>query len=97
MSQVAELRLAAFGLPEQPGIGIRRRCMGLVLSLFPVEVDLSSRSRWLPLAVLPSEAFLAPPRLDTRAVHREMFIRHVRLRAFQHPLEKSLRDLFVQQ
>jgi len=37
------------------------------------------------------------PSLDQRSVHREMFIRHVRLGSFQHPLKKRLRDLFVQQ
>src|SRR6266446_10516903 len=47
MSQVAELRLATFGLLEQSGIRIRRGFMGPVLSLLSVKVDLSSRARWV--------------------------------------------------
>jgi len=35
--------------------------------------------------------------LDQRTVHREMFIRHVPPRPFQHPLKKRLGDLLVQQ
>src|SRR6202158_2993599 len=97
MSQVAELRLAPFGLPEQPGIRIRCGSMGLVLPLLPVKIDLSSRSRRFALAILPPETLLTRPSLDQYPVHGEMFIRHVRFRTFQHPLEKSLRDLLVQQ
>src|ERR1700738_1589728 len=97
MSQVAELRFAPFGLLEQPSLGIRRRFMGLVLALLPVKVDLSSGPGRLLLSVLPPKAFLTRPGLDQRTVHREMFIRHVRPRAFQHPLKKRLRDLLVQQ
>src|SRR5712692_6490360 len=93
MSQVAQLGFAAFGLLEQPGIRIRRGSMGLVLPLFPVKIDLSSRARWVALAVLPPETLLTRPSLDQSPVHREMFFRHVRLRTFQHPLENPLRDL----
>src|ERR1700676_4485065 len=49
------------------------------------------------LPVLSPEILLARPCLDQCSVHREMFIRHVRPRTFQHPPEKRLRDLFVQQ
>src|SRR5215470_3771375 len=71
--------------------------MGLVLSLFSAKVDISSRSGRLPAPVLWSETLMTGPSLDQRSVHREMFIRHVRLGSFQHPLKKRLRDLFVQQ
>src|ERR1700726_1270647 len=85
MSQVAELRFAPFRLLEQPGIRIRCGFMGLVLSLLPVKVDLSSRPGRLPPAVLAPETLLARPSLDQCPVHREMFIRHVRLRTFEYP------------
>src|SRR5580700_1031364 len=71
--------------------------MGLVLSLFPAKVDISSRSGRLPTPVLGSETLVTCPCFDQCSVHREVLIRHVRLGAFQHPLEKSLRDPLVQQ
>src|SRR5580704_749228 len=71
--------------------------MSLVLSLFPAKVDISSRSRRLPAPVLGSETLMTCPCFDQCSVHREVLIRHVRLGAFQHPLEKSFRDLLVQQ
>src|SRR6266404_1239183 len=86
MSQVAQLRLAAFGLLEQPGIGIRRGSMGLVLPLLPVKVDLPARSGRLPHSVLSPETLLASPSLDQCPVHCEMFVRNMRPRTLQHPL-----------
>src|ERR1700675_3272111 len=71
--------------------------MGLVLALFPAKVDISSRSRRLPAPVLGSETLMTCPCFDQCSVHREVLIRHVRLGAFQHPPEKSLRDPLVQQ
>src|ERR1700693_3920635 len=71
--------------------------MGLVLSLFPAKVDISSRSGRHPGPVLGPETLMTCPCFDQCPVHREMFIRHVRPGAFQHPLEKSLRDPLVQQ
>src|SRR5580700_4913422 len=97
MSQVAELGFAPFGFLEQSSVGIRGRFMGLVRPFLLVKVDLSSWSGWLPLSVLPPKALLTGPSLDQGSVHGEMFIRHVRLGAFQHPLEKTLRNLFIQQ
>ena len=41
-----------------------------------------------PAPVLGSETLLTCPCFDQCSVHGEMFIRHVRLRSFQHPLEK---------
>src|SRR6266850_2477932 len=69
--------------------------MGLVLSLFPAKVHISSRFGRLPGPVLRSETLVTCPSLDQGPVHREMFIRHERPGSFQHPLEKRLRDLFV--
>src|ERR1700692_2309162 len=97
MSQVAELCLAAFGFLEQSGIRIRRGFVGLVLPLLSMKTDLSPRSGRLALAVLAPKTLLTCPGLDPCPVHCEMLVRHVRLRAFQHPPEKSFRDLFVQQ
>jgi hypothetical protein len=57
MSQVAELRFTAFRFLEQPGIWIRRRFVGLVLSLLSVKIDLSSRARGLPLPSLRRKLF----------------------------------------
>src|SRR6266481_3211426 len=71
--------------------------MGLVLSLFSAKVHISSRFGRLPGPVLWSETLVTCPSLDQCPVHREMFIRHERPGSFQHPLEKRLRDLFVQQ
>src|SRR5215510_5577987 len=71
--------------------------MGLVLSLFPAKIDISSRSGWLSAAVLWTETLMTCPSLDQCSIHGEMFIRHVRLGSFQHPLEKRLRNFFVQQ
>jgi|SRR5882762_2763964 len=95
MSQVAQLRLATFGLLEQPGLRIPRRFMRLIRPLPPVKIDLSGRSSRLPLPVLPPKAPLTGPCLDQCSVHREIFIRHVRLGSFQHPFEKRLRDLLI--
>src|SRR5271156_6512060 len=97
MSHVAQLRLAASGLRPQPGIGICGRFMGLVLALFPFEVDLSSRSSGLPTPILWSETLLTGPGLNQRSVHSEMFIRQERPSFLQHPREKCRRDLLVQQ
>src|ERR1700674_5163373 len=71
--------------------------MGLVLSLFPAKVDISSRSGRRPGPVLWSETLMTCPSFDQRSVDSEMFIRHERPGPFQHPPEKRLRDLFVQQ
>src|ERR1700687_5998209 len=71
--------------------------MGLVLPLLSVKIDLPSRSGPLPLPILSPETLLARPPPDPRAGHREMFIRHVWYRPFQHPLEKGLGDFLVQQ
>src|ERR1035438_6510901 len=71
--------------------------MGLVLSLFPAKVDISSRSGRLSGPVLWSETLVTCPSFDQRSVHGEMFIRHVRPRSFQQALEKRFGDLFVQQ
>src|SRR5713101_552367 len=71
--------------------------MGFVLPLLPVKIDIPSRSWRVAFPILAPETLLARPGLDQRPIHRKMFIRHERLGAFDHPPEKSLRDLLVQQ
>ena len=66
MSQVAQLCLAAFGLLKQPGIGIRRALVGLVLPRLPVKIDIPSRPRRVPLPIFPPETLLTRPCLDQR-------------------------------
>src|SRR6202047_1891834 len=97
MPHITQLRLAPSGLRPQSGIGIRSRFMGLVLSLFPFEVDVSSRSGGLARSVLGPETLVTGPGLYQRPIHREMFIGHKRPGSFQHPLEKRLGHLFIQQ
>src|SRR5271170_6698964 len=97
MPPITQLRLAASRLRPQSGIWIGARFMGLVLSLFPFEVDVSSRSGGLARSVLGPETLLTGPGLKQRPIHREMFIGHKRPGSFQHPLEKRLGDLFIQQ
>src|SRR6202453_41651 len=72
MSQVAQLGLASFGLLEQTRLRIRCRFVGLVLSLFPVKVHLSARSRRLSLPVLPPKALL--DRKSTRLNSSHLYI-----------------------
>src|SRR5271170_486421 len=97
MPHIAQLRLAPSGLRPQPGIWIGARFMGLVLSLLSSKVDVSSRSGGLARSILGSETLVAGPGLDQRSIHREMFIGHKRPGSLQHPLEKRLGDLFIQQ
>jgi hypothetical protein len=51
--------------------------------------------RWFA-SVLRAKALVAGPGFDQRAIHREVFIRQIRLGSFQHSLEKDFRHLFVQ-
>src|SRR5258707_9040490 len=90
MSHIAQLRLASAGLGVQPGIRIGGRFMGLVLSLFSAKVDISARFGRPPGPVLGSETLMTCPSFDQRSVHGEMFIRHVRLGSFQHPLDGQI-------
>src|SRR5258708_3044720 len=97
MSHIAQLRLASAGLGVHPSIRIGSRFMGLVLSLFSAKVDIFARFGRLPGPVLGSETLVTCPSLDQCPVHCEMLIRHVRLGSLQHPLEKRLPYLFLQQ
>src|SRR5258708_37198677 len=90
MSHMAQFRLASAGFGVHPSIRIGSRFMGLVLLLFSAKVDISARFGRLPGPVLGSGTLVTCPSLDQCPVHREMFIRHVRLGSLQHPLEKRL-------
>src|SRR6202522_729481 len=97
MPHITQLRLAPSRLRPQSGIGIGAGFMGLVLALFPFEVDVSSRSGGLARSVLGPETLVTGPGLNQRPIHREVFIGHKRPSSFQHPLEKRLGNLFLQQ
>src|SRR2546422_10602749 len=71
--------------------------MGFVAALLSVKVYLAARTGPVPRVVLPPKTLLARPRFDPRPVHREMLVRQIRLRLREHPLEKRLGDLLVQQ
>src|SRR5207237_8565543 len=81
MSHVAELRRLALALLVQPRLGIGRALMRLVAALFLVEAALGVAARTvivLIAAVLAAEAFDRRPRLDQRAVDREVVARQQR-------------------
>ena len=48
-------------------------------------------------AVLPLKTLLARPRLDQRAIDREVLVGHQALRALDDPPEEAARDLLIQQ
>ena len=97
MPQVAHLRFAALRLLIQPSIRIGSRLVRFVTPLLPMKIHFLPvrRGRFAP--VLRSEAFVAGPSFDQRAIHREVLIRQIWLGSFQHPLEKGFGHLFVQQ
>ena len=74
-----ELRFLSVALAIQLRVGVRRRLMRVVLPRFPMEVD-----RRIPRIVgrrrgpggLALKAFETRPRLEHRAVDREMLVRH---------------------
>src|SRR6202034_1024233 len=68
-----------------------------VAGVLAFKIQVSSRSEGLAHSVLGPETLVAGPGLYQRSVHREMFIRHKRSGSVQHPLEKCLGDLFIQQ
>ena len=90
----------AVGLARQLGIRIGGRGVRLVRALLLAEVAFAvvSGCRWFVVAVLAAEAFHAGPRLDQRAVDREMFIRQQRLdsRQVQHRGHERRHDLALQ-
>src|SRR6202040_184356 len=82
MTHVTELGLLAGALAEQARIGIRCRRMRVIRALFTMKialgiastVGLPSRGR-RAAAVLQNKALHGSPRLDQRAIDREMFTR----------------------
>src|SRR5580693_8023442 len=75
--QIGELGRLARSLAIQSRIGISDRGVGLVAALLAVEVPfpIAARRRRLAAAVLGAKALHAGPRLDQRAVDREMVVR----------------------
>ena len=101
MAQVAEPRFAAPRFLVQPRVGIRRRLMrriGAPLADGNSRSDCRRRPRRRFLVARP-EALLTRPRLEQRAVDREMLVREQPLAVGvdQHRVEERRRDVAVQQ
>src|SRR5215467_6944216 len=104
MSGVAQLGLLARSLARQPGLRISRRLMGIVAAPLTVKVDarvagvVIVRGLLLRL-ILGLEALVPGPRLDQRAVDREVLIAEQPLVAglFDHRREKTFRHLALEQ
>src|ERR1700687_880870 len=78
VSEIAKLCRLAFGLLVQPRLGVGRRLMSGVGASFAMKIN--ARIAWMIrllgyLVTLPFEPLVPRPRLDERAVHREMLVR----------------------
>src|SRR6201997_4312080 len=84
MPQIGELGRLARTLAVQPSIGVGGRGVRLIAALLAVKIPLTiaSGSRRLAAAILGTKALHAGPRLDQRAVDREMIVRQQRLYGF---------------
>src|ERR1700752_2971866 len=81
MPQIGELGRLARTLAVQPSIGVGGRGVRLIAALLAVKIPLTiaSGSRRLAAAILGTKALHAGPRLDQRAVDREMIVRQQNL------------------
>src|SRR6516165_5288312 len=79
MPDEAQLRLLAFTLAVEPGIGIGGRSMGVVRAFLAVEVRFGiapAAVRWrLARAILGLDALHRGPGLDQRTIDREVIAR----------------------
>jgi hypothetical protein len=101
MRQISELGFAADRLLVQSCIRIRGRVMRVIPAGFPVEIHgriLRVVRRGRP-AVLRPETLVARPRLEQRAVDREMLIRQepVRANRREHFGEERIGDVALEQ
>jgi len=72
--------------------------MSLIAPLLALKkIRFARRARKPFSLVLVPETLLAGPRLNQRPVHREVFVRQIRLGLPQHPLEEGLGNLLDQQ
>lgn len=102
MTQESQLRLVAFALFVQPGVGIGRRSMSIVTTLLALEIDCRVTTaifRWRARTVFLYKAFMRGLGLNQRTIDREMLVRKqlFPLRQGQNPLEKQTADMLVQQ
>src|SRR3954469_6184600 len=101
MPYETELCLLAPPLAVEPRVGVGGRGVRVVAAFLAVKVLLTVAARigrWAG-AVLRPEALGAGPRLQQRAVHREMLVRQQRLDLWlrQHGGEKLARNLAFEQ
>ena len=90
--RVAELGFLAVAFAIQARVGIGLGFVRVVAPLLAEEV------RAVPTtAILRLEALLRCPRFDERAIDREVLLRQMRLRLFQHAREELAGDNFVEQ
>src|SRR6185437_1976373 len=104
VTRIAELGFLARSLAGQQRFGIGGGLMSIVAALLAVEIDAAVAGivigRGIGCAlVFALEALVPRPRLDQRAVNREVLIRKQTLRAglLKHRLEKPLCDSALQQ
>src|SRR5258705_868804 len=101
VTRVAQLGFHTPRLPEKSNFGIGCRLVRLVCALLTVEID--RRIAWIiglvVDGVLRLEALLTRPRLDERAVNREVLVRQQACFAGQelHPFEELVLDRGVDQ
>src|ERR1700751_662664 len=81
MPQIGELGRLARTLAVQPSIGVGGRGVRLIAALLAVKIPLTiaSGSRRFAAPILGTKALHAGPRLDKRAVDREMIVRQQNL------------------
>ena len=94
VSQVRQPRLRIVRPAIQPRVRVGGRGMCVVLARLPAKVAAVPAR---PAAVLPLKTLLTGPRLDERAVDREMLVRHQPLGAVHHPSKEAASDRLVQQ
>jgi hypothetical protein len=77
VADIGKLRLLAFALLVQLGLGLGRGGMRLVAALLAVEIApaVAARRRRVARTVLRHEALHRGPRLNLRAVDREVLVR----------------------
>ena len=96
MPQIAHFRFAPLRLLIQPSIWISGRLMCFITALLPVKIHFPPVRRGRFASAFWAKALVASPGFDQRTIHREVFIRQIRLGSFQHPLKKDFGHLFVQ-
>ena len=101
MRQVRELRGTTDAFLIEPGIGIRRRLVRVVLAALAAKIPrrIARGVRRRPALVFGPKALVARPRFQQRAVDRKVLVRQetMRIGLAPHRLEEGLRDVALQQ